>query len=190
MARKKIAYKTDVVVRLEHPTDIVNAEPLDTTDDGATCSFKVFDANADEVLSADEAGAQTALSVTGVGVFKVGWLVEVDLASGAIHDFTISAVDPVAGTITGTALPSAAVAGARVRRRLGNAITMTEYGTPALGQTDWGFIGFLPKNHPGLAIGLEVDIEISFIGNVGGGLDALAVICAVVAPEADCAACS
>jgi hypothetical protein len=191
MARKKIPYQTDVAVLLEHPTDVFNADPLNFTDDGSTCSFKVFDPNADEVLSAAEAGGQVVLSVSGAGAFKVGHLLEVTLDSGILHDFTLSAVDPAAGTVTGSpALPTGAAAGNRVRRRLGSAVSMTQYGTPKLGETDWGFVGTLLRTHPGLVLGLEVDVEIYFVGAVGGGLDLLKVLCAVVSPVEDCEACS
>lgn len=189
MARDVLPYMTDVAIRLEHPVDEVNSDPLDFLDDGATCSFKVFDPNVDEVLSATEAGGQTILSVSNAGIFKVGHLVEVSLDSGVLHDFTLSAVDPVAGTITGApALATTASVGRRVRRRLGSSVPMTAYGIPKLGRTDWGFVGILLRTHPGLELGLEVNVEIFFLGNGGG--DLLKVICAIVSPVEDCGACS
>jgi len=191
MAREKIPYQTDVAVLLEHPTDVLNADPLDFADDASTCSFKVFDPNVDEVLTATEAGGQTVLSVSNAGVFVVGHLVEVSLDSGIFHDFTVSAVDPAAGTVTGApALATTASVGRRVRRRLGNSVAMAAYGTPKLGKTDWGFVGTLLRTHPGLELGLEVNVEIYFVGAVGGGLDLLKVLCAVVSPVEDCEACS
>lgn len=191
MARRVIPYKTDVLVRYAHPTNVgvEPNEPLDNTDDGATASFKVFDPGKDEEISSDEASGQTTLSVTGSGLFQDGDLVEIDLDSGSVHSTSIASTDPSAGTIdVNDALPSQASAGRRVRVRLGGEITMSEYGTPKLGRTDWGFQGTLPGDHPGLEIGQEVDIEITFVGAPGGGLDALEVICGIVRPVDDCEA--
>lgn len=190
MARQKIPYRTSVAIRYEHPVDDVAQNPLDNTNDGATCSFKVYDPSKSEVLSAAEASGQTVLSVTDAGVFAVGETVEVDLDAGGFHASSVSAVDPIAGTITIAAgLPSAAGAGRRVRVRLGSSVSMVEYGTAKLGRTDWGFVGTLASDFPGLYIDREIDIEISFVGAPGGGLDALAVICAVVSPVEDCDEC-
>lgn len=189
-ARKKIPYKTSIMVRYVHPTDVSVEpnEPLDNTDDGATASFKVIDHSKEEVISADEASGQTVLSVTNAGRFKVDDVAEVDQNDGTVHASALTAVTPADGTVTLTAgLTAAADAGKRIRCRLGSPVTMTEYGTPALGTRDWGFEGPLPWNHPGLDLDVEVDIEISFDGDpVGGGLEVLEVICAVVKPKEDC----
>lgn len=189
MARQKTPYRTDVPIRFQHPTDVIAQNPLDFTTDGSTCTFKVFDPAKDEVLTAAEITSATVLNVTGAGVFEIGDTVEVDLDDGTVHDAgAVTAVDPVAGTIdVTTGLASGAAAGRRVRVRLGAQVTMTEYGTPTLGRTDWGFIGILSNTHLGLEIGLEIDVEISFVGAVVGGLDALDVLCLVVRPLADCA---
>lgn len=185
MARTKIPYQSDVVVRLVAPTDVVNQNPLDNTNDGATADFKVFDPDVDETFSAVEASGQTEWSVTNAGLFAIGDVVEATETDGSILVGTLTAVDASAGTITSdTALAVGAAAGARVRVRLGTQISMTEYGTAALGTRDWGFQGTLPDTHPGLDIDKEIDIEIEFDG--GAGLALLKRVCAVVKVIKEC----
>lgn len=187
-ARKKLPYRGSGIVKFKHPTDVENSDPLDFTDDESTCTFKVIDASKSEVLTAAEVISATVLNVTDAAVFKVGDTAEVDLDDLTIHDGgAITGVDPTAGTITiTTALASGAAAGRRVRVRLGNVINMTEFGTAKLGTVNWGFRGALASNHPGLEIDTEIDIEISFVGAPGGGLDVLDVQCGVIRPFADC----
>lgn len=166
----------------------MNENALDNTTDSATCSFKVYDPGKDELLTAAGANPDVILNVTNAGVFQVGDVIEVDLDDGTVHDAgAIVSLDAAAGTITvTTGLASAAAADKRVRVRLGGEITMSEYGTAKLGSWDFGFIGILPSDHPGLVIDQEIDIEISFVGDPGGGLDALDIICAVIKPLEDC----
>jgi hypothetical protein len=83
-----IPYKTSVPVELKHPTDVIAVpqDPLDNTDDGATCTFALMNPAKSEILSAAEAGGQTTLSVTNAGVFVAGDLVEIELDDGTTHD--------------------------------------------------------------------------------------------------------
>ena len=186
-ARQKIPYQTTSVVELTAPTDTIAQEPLDNTDDGATCTFKVYDPAKDEAIAIDEASSQSILSVTDPAVFVVGDTAEVTQNDGTIHAAAISDVIPEDGTITlDDPLTVAADAGNRVRARLGDEITMTEFGTPALETLDWGFRGALASNHAGLDLDLEINIEISFVGDPGGGLDLLDLICGVIKPNCEC----
>jgi hypothetical protein len=191
MARTKIPFQSDVPVIFRAPTDVVNQNALDNTNDGSTSTFKVYDMAKDEVLSADEAALQPILSVTNASAFKVGDSIEVDLDDGTVHSAgLVTFVDPVLGTITiQFTLASQASAGNRVRVRLGTQITMVEFGTAKIGRRDYGFIGILSDTHPGLEIDLEIDVEIRFVGAPGGGLDALEILCLVVKPRADCRGC-
>ena len=187
--RTKIPYQSSTTVQLQHPTDVISQPnvPLNNTINGSTSSFKVYDPAKREVLSADEASGQTVLSVTNAAAFKVDDIVEVTQDNGVLASGTISVVDPTAGEITTSgALSGDAAAGKRVRVRLGGEITMTEYGTPKLGTRDWGFQGALPSDHPGLALELDIDIEIAFIGAVAGGLDRRVDVCAVIKRTEDC----
>jgi len=187
MARRVISYQSDAVIRLVAPTDVINDNPLDNTNDGATCTFKVYDPNIDESFSAVEASGQTEWSVTNAGLFSIGDIVEATETDGTILSGTLNAVDAAAGTITSdTALAVGAASGARVRVRLGAEITMSEYGTAALGTRDWGFQGTLSDTHPGLSIDKEIDIEIFFVGAVAGGLNLLKRICAIIKVIEDC----
>ncbi len=187
--REKIPFKTDVTIRLEHPTDVVSIpkNPLDNTGDGSTCTFKVYDPAKNEAISSDEAIGQTVLSITNAAKFEVDDILEVTQNDDTLHSQTISAVDAAAGTVTiPVGLTVAADAGNLARVRLGSQVTMTEYGTPALGTLDWGFQGALAKDHAGLELDLEIDVEISFVGSVGGGLDLLEVLCLVIKKKEDC----
>lgn len=185
-AREVIRYKSSKMIRLVAPTDVINDDPLDNTDDGSTCTFRVFDPAKDEVLSAAEAIGQTVLSVTGATIL-LNDVVEVTQNDDTIHSAAVTAVDVSAGTVTIAAgLTVAAAAGNRIRVRLGNQITMNEYGTPALETRDWGFEGVLASDHAGLKIDLEIDIEMTFVGSVSGGLDYLEVLCAVIKVIKDC----
>ena len=188
-ARQEIPFKTSTTIQLVAPTDVFADpdNPLDNTTDGSTSTFRVIDPAKSEVLFADEATSQVALSVTNVGVFVVGDTVDVDLDDGTGHSADIDSIDTVAGTITvDVGLVSAAAAGNRVRVRLGNVITMTEYGTPDLSNLDWGFQGPLASDHGDLKPDLEINIEISFVGAVIGGLDLLKIICAIIKENKDC----
>lgn len=190
-SRIPIPFKTDRMVRFEVPTDELASprNPLDFTNDGATCSYKVFDAAKSEALTADEASGQSVLSVSNPGSFELGDVVEVDLDDGTAHDAgAVTDVDEDAGTIqVTTALASAASEGARVRCRLGAEVAMTEYGTPSLRTRDWGFQALLLASHPAHVLGKEVDVEITFVGAPGGGLTVLSVIHGVVSsPEEPC----
>lgn len=188
VARTPIPFKSSVAIRLVAPIDVV-AIPKVVLDaaSGATSSFRVFDPAVDQVLSAAEASGQTVWSVTNAGLFKVGHGVELTQDDGSVLFGTLTAVDPVLGTITSnTATTVAAAAGNRVRRRLGNPITMTQYGFASLSTRDWGWQGSLPSNHPGLAADMEIEVEISFVGAVAGGKDLLRILCLVVRNFEDC----
>lgn len=188
MPRQNFPYRSDSVVRLVAPTDSVNGNPLDNTNDGATASFKVYDPLADEQLSAVEASGQTELSVSNAGIFNAGDAVELLQNDGSAHSSTVSSVDPIAGTVT-VADPTtvAAAAGSRFRRRFGGVVTMTEYGVSKIGERDWGFQGTLGKDSPAVAaLDREFDVEITFVGAVAGGLDVVHVICGITKPIGEC----
>lgn len=185
-----IQLRTTSLVRLIAPTDESTTPPTPLVTTGgtpSTCSFKVYDHGKIQELSATEATGQTILSVTNAGVFAVGDVVEVDLDSGAIHDAgAVTAVDPANGTITvTTGLASAAAAGRRVRVRLGPSVVMASYGTPVIGALDWGMVGTLAHNHPGLDKDRELEIEITLIGPAGA-FQRVDVLCAVVRQVEDC----
>jgi hypothetical protein len=190
-ARKKIPFKTSVMVRYEHPTNesVEPNEPLDNTDDGSTCSFRVFDHQKEEEVTSDVASGADTIPITNPAAFLVGDTVELEQDDGSIHSTIIDIVSPSAGTVELNAVTTDTVAaGNKIRARLGDPVAMSEYGTPTLGETDWGFEGLLASDHAGLEIDVEVDIEISFVGDPGnpGDLDVLAVICGVIKPKEDC----
>lgn len=168
MSRELIPYKTSRVIKAKHPTDVENEDPLNNTDDGATCTFKVYDPDKDEQLSVTEVTSQTELSVTDAGKFETDDTVEIELDSGAFHSSNVDAVDAAAGTITiASGLPSQASIGKRVRRIFGSAVTMDEYGTPKLDTVDWGFRGTLLSTHVCQIPDQKIDIDITFDGDPG-----------------------
>ena len=187
--RQKIPFKTDVLVQFDFPTDVAADTVKDATS-GATCSFKVFDADKDEVISIDEATGQTVLSVTNAAVFNIGDIVEVTQNGGIVITLTaLTAVDATNNTITSaTSLAVDADAGARVRRKVGSITqtTMTGFGTSGLGEREWGFRGTLANDFAGSKLDLKIDVEISYIGAEAGGLDALDVQCGIIKPFSEC----
>ncbi len=187
--REKYPFQSDSVIEFVRPADVVAKNALDNTTDGATCSFKVYDPAKDESLSALEASGQTILSVVNTGVFEVGDSIELTQDDGTIHTSVVSTagIDTVNGTVTiDDATTDAAAAGNRMRVVFGTAITMTEFGTPVFGKTDYGFRGTLPDTHPVHILDQEFDIEVRFIGSAGGGLDLLDILCGVIKPAGEC----
>ena len=166
MGRSTLPYRTSRIIKAKHPIDVESQNPLDNTNDGSTCSFKVYDPDKDEVISADEASGQTILSVTNAGIFVVGDTIEVTQDNGTILATTINAVDADAGTITNDDVTTdTCKAGNRVRKIFGSEVPMSEYGTPDLDEVEWGFRGTLLSTHPCHIIDQDIDIEITFIGN-------------------------
>lgn len=186
MAREKLPFQTTVTVRFEHPTDEISVprNPLDNTTDGATCTYRVYDGDVDEVLSTAEASGQTTLSMTNAASFKIGDQVALVLDDKTIHNSPINAVDPDAGTITiDDVTTDTAAAGNRVRVQLGVEVAMTEYGTAALGSITYGFQAALSDTHPGLLMDRNIDIERKFLSSSGNALE---VTCHVIKPKAEC----
>lgn len=187
--RQKLPFQSD--------TPIIARAPINTKEDGtcvvlndvagASSTFKVFDPAKDEAFSAVEAIAETVWSVTNAGLFVVGDQVEATQDDGTLITGTLTAVDSVLGTITSdTALTVAAAAGNRVRVKLGPTVVMAEFGTANVNTRTWGYSGSLASDHLGLVLGLEIDIEVSFVGSAGGALDVFERICAVMALREEC----
>lgn len=184
MTRIVFPYKSTRLIEAFAPTDDTTNDPLDFADDGATCSFKIYDPAKNEETSAVEAIGQTILSVTNAGVFVDGDTIEVLQDDGTFHYSPIiaSGVDTIANTITITdGLTVAAAAGNAVRKLFGPAISMTAFGTPNLNERNWGFRGAIPSNHASQIIDREVDVEVTFLGtgSPAGGLDVFEVICGI-----------
>ena len=186
-ARRLLQFKTSEAIELVAPVNVLTDNALDNTIDGSTCTFRIFDPAKDEAITVLEASGQTILSVSEAGVFVIGDQIELTQDDATIHVSTVNAVDASAGTITlDDATTDTAAVGNQIRVRLGLVVTMTEYGTPKVGERNWGFRGTLESNHAGLTDGLDVDIEVSFVGAVAGGVDYLETICATVQRKTDC----
>lgn len=188
-AREKYPFQSDSVIEFVRPADVVAENALDNTGDGATCTFKVYDPAKDESLSGVEAIGQTILSVVNTGVFKVGDLVELTQDDETIHSSVVSTagIDTVNGTVTIDDVTTvAAAAGNRFRVVFGTSVTMTEFGTPVFGKTDYGFRGTLADTHPVQILDQEFDIEVRLVGAVAGGLNLLDVLCGVIKPAKEC----
>jgi hypothetical protein len=188
--REQYSYLSDYSILYEKPSNSLTSTVLNDTA-GATCFFKIYDVAKSQTLSAAEASGQTVLSVSDAGSIQVDDVVEVDTNSSpiTIHDAgAVVAVDAAAGTITvTTAIPAAgALAGARVRVRLGAQVTMSEFGTAEIDAAEeWGYEGTFLGATQGLLIGKEIDIEIRFVGAAGGGLTSYDCIRAVIVECAD-----
>jgi hypothetical protein len=191
ITRKIFPLNNSIVIRSTGPTDEsplpdAAANPLDNTDDSATCSFKVYDPAKRGTLTA-AVSSGTTLALTNIGDFLATDVIELTLDSGAIHDCgEIVSTDPSAGTMVITnAVPSAAAIGRLVRVRIGDTIAMTEFGTPKVGEFNFGFEGPLAANHgaPRLVHDLDIDVEITL---VFGTLQWFEIICATMKNVTDC----
>lgn len=156
-----IRYLSANLVRLIAPTN-VQPHPNETISTG-TCTARLFDERHETALSADEASGQTVLSVLRARSIEVGANVVVMDADAGYHDAgAVTARDLEADTVTVTnAIPAAgALQGARVMTKLGANVSLTAYGHPHVGGTDWGFEGIVPYDQGGLLPGMPVRIEI------------------------------
>ena len=79
MARTIIDRFSDYLIKNVAPIDVENKNPLDFTNDAATCSYKVFDPSVDEIIQVDEASGQTVISVSNTPLFKSGQSVEITI---------------------------------------------------------------------------------------------------------------
>ena len=171
----KLPYRTDKVYRVVDPEDVTvpSTDPLRLLSEanGASGQLRAYmDAN-DTNLAGDYSASATVLLVDDVGGFAADDDVEIELdAVGTFHEDVVASVDPDASTITiTTGLPGAASTGRRVRKLLAD-IAMVEYGTPAVADETWGWLGVLPDTLD-VKIGNLVAVEAVFKGSPTGGLD-------------------
>ncbi|KKN52111.1 hypothetical protein LCGC14_0615850 [marine sediment metagenome] len=148
----------------EKPVDRLTDNAIDFTNDGATCSFKVYSTNEESVLIAVVSSGVT-LSVADAGKFTIGEICEIEQDDSIMHDGgAITAIDTTANTVGITnAITATCGIDRRVRTRLGNSINMLEFGEAKIGSARYGFLGILAWNHPGLKVGKEIEIRKIFI---------------------------
>jgi hypothetical protein len=182
VARTTLPYRTSILVRFLAPTDAKTNDTLNNTDTGSTTTLSIFDADKDGVLLADyTSGAETLQTTVLPTAAEVGDTVEVDQNNADPWVTTIASLSPTVGTITlSSGIELNADAGNRAIVRLGSVISGTEFGTPQVGKLDWGFDLPISASHVGLTPGLDVNLEISFVGQVGGDLDVRETICATI----------
>lgn len=185
--REKYPFESDSVIEFVAPTDVVNENPLDTSNDGATCSYKVYDPNKDENVTSNAAAAQNFVEVSNVSAFTNGDEVELEQDDDTLFVATVVGVDFQTSELAlGTPLPVQSSVGSRVRRIFGTETPMAEFGTAVLGKRDYGFRATLPNDHPVQILDQEFDIEIRFVGSPTGGLDLLDTLCGVIKPRGEC----
>lgn len=185
---RKIFFQSSNDVEFRHPIDVRSdpPNPLDNSNDGATATFSVYDAEKSEVLRESEPSSEVTLAVTNAGAFSLGDTVEIDLDSGSTHSALVSSIDESADQIViSVGLPSAAQAGSRVRTRLSGPTVMVEYGTASADGANWGFRGTFDADPPTFRVGQFANVETSFSGSPGGGLDLLTIIRGQVVEDED-----
>lgn len=187
--RIKIPYRTDLLIRLIGPQDAETGAPILAAPSGdATGELRIYDPALVATLAAAASSPDVILTVTNAAALaaSIGEPAELELDDGTRLETTISAVDPDASTVTiANPVPSGASPGRRLRVRLGNAITLAQYGTPAQESTAWGFEGPLPDDHPGLILDRAVDLELGFVGVAAGGFFRLRTLFGVISAQAD-----
>jgi len=181
-ARTILPYKSSILVECLAPTDAKTNNTLNNSDTESTATLKIFNAGKNGVLLADYTSTATVLRCTVLPtVAEIGDRVEVDQNNADPHVTTIADLSATSGTITlSSGIELNADTGNRAIVRLGATITMEEFGTPQVGKADWGFRAVIPADHAGLAPGLDVNLEINFVGQAGGDLDLRKTICATM----------
>lgn len=160
-----LVYKSDNDIELIAPVLRSSSTVLTS----GTCTARLFDVKREDFLTATN--ATNVLSVEGRCQFKVGESAYLELNDGTFHTSVITAVDPVAKTITLTgAPPSAAAAGRRVVRKIGADILMTAFNAAGAKATteDWGWRGQMADDHAEVQLEMVVRVEITFDGGVAG----------------------
>ena len=184
-ARIEFPYRSDRTIKAVAPVDKDTGNLLDTAGDGATCSFKVFDALIVEECAVAAAASQLLIDVTNVGAFNTNQTLNIDLDDGTAQIVGITSINFTTGVITlASTLTDTVAVENRIRVIFGVAVTMSEFGTPSKNQRNWGFKATLPDTHASQKPDREIDIEIDFIGDVAGGLNARQTIRAII-KEAD-----
>jgi len=176
-----IPFESNYDIMFERTRDNANDNPLDFTNDGSTCSFKVYNADADSFVAVAVSTGTTCV-VSDATKFTLGDTLELKNESKVMFDCgAITDVDTDTNILTFTnTLIAVHPVGAQARVRLGDEIAMVEYGTAERGSAEYGFIGVLPWNHPGLVIGMNIEIRKIFIGAPPSGLVAIGSLCGVV----------
>lgn len=173
-----ILYRNDYDIEYEAPIDNSTGDPLDNTNDGATCSFKVYNADKDSRLTLVVASG-TIITVADVGLYQVGDIIEIELDSFDMYDCgAVIFIDVPNSKLTiSNTIVGVASANRQVRVKLGSEIAMAEFGTPKVGKTNYGFRGVMPWDHPGLMLDMNVDIRMIFIAIPPSDGIAIGTIC-------------
>lgn len=131
------------LVDLAGPVDQSNGLALDTSGAGATAVFALFNHAKTSWVTQDTVLASVVLE--DASRFAVGDKLELERNDGTVvTSITVSSVDAESGLLTLSGPPGGTVPkGSRVSAWLGDAYqsTMSEYGTPVAGRTDYGFRG-------------------------------------------------
>lgn len=165
-----IIFDNDYDVIFEKPIDKLSKNPLDFTNDGSISSFKVY--NNDKV-STVVSGAQSSdrINVSDARSYQTGDVIEVRLPDKTLWDSgAITSIDLSSDELTVTNLNPFILPQGPCRVRLGSEIAMSEYGEALVGSNDYGFFGVMPWDHPGLEIGMEIEILMVFTGSPPSGL--------------------
>jgi len=160
----------DYDVKFEKPIDRLSRNPLDFTNDGSTASFKVF--NNDKLTQVvSGADAVNTIVVSDASNIQIGDVIEVRLADKTMWTIgTVTDVDTDTDTLTMTFANPEDLLPGPLRVRLGAQVALAEYGDAKVGANDYGFFGVMPWDHPGLAVGMEIEILMTFTGSPPSGL--------------------
>lgn len=177
-------YREDISLVFGEPIDRDNANALDNTTDGATCTAHVFETAVDGIVTV-ASGVSTTMAASNHASLVADDVIEIDQADQSRHVATVTGV--ASGVITFTPILTAAIViGARVRKRLGAVVTMTEFGTPNIDkQQDWGFRGNMNGRDTWRLFGLKVEAEMRFVGDPAGTLDGYKILAIELVADAE-----
>jgi hypothetical protein len=185
-ARIPFPYKTDHFIEFVSSADLSTNDALDNTNDGATCSYRIFDPAIDEVTVSGLGAASTSVNVTNADLFNTGDTIEIALDDGTTHLATLTSVADPTLFFSGHPAPSAAAIGSRARYIFGTEVDMPEFGTAVFGKRDYGFREVLAYDHVVQILDQEFNAEVTFVGAVAGGLNAFDIIYGVIKPRSEC----
>jgi hypothetical protein len=167
MKQFKIKFKSDNLIELNGTVDEAaqTAITLASGAGGNTCVARIFDDSKDAAVTIGSISGDNFLNVSDVTKLEVGDNLYIELDDGTYYERIIAAIDTTTKIVGLTATMTIVVSPGRlVSVMLGASVSMLEYGTPVVGQYDWGWRGVIGWNRPELRVGQSLRIEITLDG--------------------------
>lgn len=156
-----INFRSDTNVELRGPT----VQTTGAVAAGGFCQARLFDDSKDDIVTETVAIGSNVIPVRSPKKFQIGDSITIDIGVTQYDAGPITSISVPDSTITVTNNAGAEVKpGADMKVKLGANVAMPLYGTPVPGSYDWGYRGVITDGHEDLKIGMNVRIEITFVG--------------------------